>query len=117
MLNARQAQVVFDAMVQREAVSSTCIGHGIALPHIMVEGINQPSMAVMKLSNPTDWHSNRGDVNTIIAVLIPQPAQLPIVKACTQLTRSLLSEDFCHLLTSTTEPEALKAILLHTMAK
>lgn len=117
MLNARHAQPIFDAMVKREAISSTCIGNGIALPHIMVEGIDQPSIAVIKLSTPLDWYSKQGHVNTIIGIVIPSPAEMPIIKACTQLTRKLLDEAFCQLLTSTSEPEALKAILLHTMAK
>lgn len=116
MLNARQAQTLFDSMLTREAVSSTNIGNGIALPHIMVKGCSQPSLAVMKLTTPTNWHSSRGDVNTIIAMLIPAPPEKPIIKACTQLTRKLLDPEFCQLLTSTSEPEALKAIVLHTMA-
>ncbi|MDB1124924.1 PTS sugar transporter subunit IIA [Vibrio algarum] len=117
MLNARHAQPLFDAMVQREAISSTCIGNGIALPHIIVEGVSQPSMAIIKLTTPVDWYSKRGNINTVIGIAIPTPAEMPIIKACTQLTRQLLNKEFCHLITSTTEPEALKAILLHIMAK
>jgi len=116
MLNARQAQIIFDAMLKREAVSSTGIGNGIALPHIMIEGISQPAIAIIKLKTATNWYSNHGNVNTLIAVLIPAPAEMPIIKACTQLTRRLLNPEFCQLLTSSTEPEALKAILFHTMA-
>lgn len=117
MLNTRYAQPLFESMVKREAISSTCIGNGIALPHIMVESLNQPSLAVIKLNTPVDWYSERGSINTVIGLAIPTQANISIIKACTQLTRQLLREEFCYLLTSTTEPEALKAILLHTMAK
>ncbi|WP_413283405.1 PTS sugar transporter subunit IIA [Vibrio sp. MA40-2] len=117
MLNARNAQPIFDAMLKREAIATTYIGHGIALPHVMIEGVSQPSLAVMKLDSSINWHSPRGDVNTIIAVLIPKPANMAVIKACTQLTRRLIDADFCHLLTSTVEPEAFKAILLHVMSR
>ena len=117
MLSADNAQRIYEAMERREAISSTCIGNGIALPHIMLADIEQTAIAVLKTEQATDWHSERGSVDTIIAILIPAPAQMPVIKACTQMTRALLDPDFCRLLSSTVEPEALKAIIRHIMAR
>lgn len=116
-LNKSMAQVLFTSMLQREEISSTGIGHCIAIPHIMVEGINKPSIAVFRLDKPIDWSSNLGEVNLIIAILIPAPPTHAVVKAITQLTRSLLDPINCSLLETSIEPEAIKAILFHFMSR
>lgn len=117
IFNKVMAQSLFKAMLKREKISSTGIGNGIAIPHIMIEGIAKPAVVVFRLDKPIDWDSNRGKINLIIAMLIPAPPSLNVVKAFTQITRALLEPVNCNLLTSTTEPEAIKAILFHIMAR
>jgi len=108
---------LFEAMLKREEISSTAIGNRIAIPHIMIEGIAKPTMVVFHLDKPVNWNSNLGKINLIIAMLIPASPSRNVVKAFTQITRALLEPINCNLLTSTTEPEAIKAILFHFMAR
>lgn len=115
--NKIMAQSLLEAMLKREEISSTGIGNGIAIPHIMVAGIAKPAIVVFRLDKAIEWHSNLGKINLIIAMLIPAPPSLKVVKAFTQITRALLEPINCNLLTSTTEPEAIKAILFHIMAR
>ncbi|WP_375748242.1 PTS sugar transporter subunit IIA [Vibrio sp. HN007] len=117
VLKQQAAEPVYQALLDREEISSTCIGHQIALPHVMHPDIETPELNIIRLSAMTDWNSARGDASLLIGLFLPAPPQMPVIKAFTQLSRSLLEEDFCDLLTSTTEEEALKAILIHTMAK
>lgn len=117
MLNDKIAQITFEAMLKREEISSTCLGHHIALPHVMLTDTKQAAIAVVKSELPINWHSARGEVTTVIAMLIPSPAPMPLLKAFTQLSKALLDPEFCSLIISTKEPEALKAILLHKMAQ
>ncbi len=116
-LNKKMAQAVFEALLKREEISSTGIGNSIAIPHIMMADIKAPSMAVLRLDKAINWHSNLGEVCLIIAMLIPAPPAMEVVKAFTKLTRALLEENNCHLLISSKEPEAIKAILFHIMAR
>ncbi|PWI32692.1 PTS nitrogen regulatory IIA subunit [Vibrio albus] len=116
-LNPRMAQSVYEAMLNRENVSSTAIGHHIALPHVLLEDITEPSIAIFRLSQPIDWHSRMGDVRIIIALLLPAPPEMNMIKAFTGISRTLLNPDYCHLITTTKEPEAIKAILLNMMSR
>jgi PTS system nitrogen regulatory IIA component len=116
-LNKSMASVLFTSLLQREKISSTGIGHCIAIPHIMIEGIKEPSIAVFRLDKSINWSSNLGEVNLIIAILIPAPANYDVVKAITQLTRALLDPINCSLLETSLEPEAIKAILFHFMSR
>ncbi|MFT6925142.1 MAG: PTS system nitrogen regulatory IIA component [Psychromonas sp.] len=117
IFNKVMAQSLLAAMLKREKISSTGIGNGIAIPHIMIEGITKPAIVVLRLDKPVDWHCNRGKITLIIAMLIPAPASLKVVKAFTQISRALLDPVNCNFLTSTIEPEAIKAIVLHIMAR
>lgn len=116
MLDQTNAQLIFEAMLTREGISSTCVGQGIALPHIMTAHAKQASVAVIHSKTDIDWHSARGDVNIVIAMMLPDPAPMPLIKAFTQLSRALIDDQFCNLVATTVEPEALKAFLLHKMA-
>jgi len=115
-LHRSSAPMLLNAMLKREAISSTGIGNGVAIPHIMQEGITTPSIAVIRLDKAIAWGGNLGDVRIVIALFIPASEKREMVKAFTQLTRSLLDSRTCDLLTSTVEPDAIKAIILHLMA-
>ncbi len=116
-LNKKMAQAIFKALLKREEVSSTGIGNSIAIPHAMIEGITEPAMVVLRLDKSINWSSNLGKINLIIAMLIPASATFDVVKSFTKITRALLKPINCNLLTSTIEPEAIKAILFHIMAR
>lgn len=105
------------AFNDRENVSSTAIGRGIALPHLIVDGIDSATLAVIRLNTPIDWNSPLGDIVCVIAMVLPSSPSKNELIAFTQLSKSLINEEFCQLLTKVDEPEAIKAILLHTMSK
>lgn len=116
-LNQTVEQDIFEAMLKREEISSTGIGNSIAIPHIMIESIKKPAMVVLHLNKPINWNSNLGEINLIIAMLIPAPPTLEMLQAFTKIARALLNPINCNFLTSTVEPEAIKAILFHIMAR
>lgn len=117
MLNPEKSAVLLKLMLKREQVSSTAMGNGIALPHIMSAEIQQPAMAVIQMPRPIEWGSNRGPVTRLIAMTLPAPAQRPQTQAFVHFSQALLEPEYCHLLTGNNEPEALKAIILHTLSR
>ena len=108
---------VYQILLDRERISSTYINHGIALPHAMHSAIKTPKLYAIRLPVGIDWQSTRGKVTMMIGLLLPKTQDKAFVTAFTQLSRALLNEDFCRLLISTNEHEALKAILFHTMSR
>jgi len=116
-LNIKRQEDVLTALLRREAISATGIGHGIALPHIIIEGVESPSLVILQLDKAINWESNLGDIRLIIGLLIPAPANRDVVSACTKMTRSLLDADNCHLLTTSPQTEVIKAIVFHFMAR
>ncbi|MCW8329182.1 PTS sugar transporter subunit IIA [Photobacterium sp. SDRW27] len=117
MLAPEKSSVLLDLMLKREEVSSTCMGNGIALPHIMSPEIEQPAIAVIQLPQPVEWGSNHGPVTRLIAMTLPAPPQRPHIQAFAHFSQALIEPEFCRLLTENTEPEALKAVILHTLSR
>ncbi|MGF1758192.1 PTS sugar transporter subunit IIA [Photobacterium sagamiensis] len=117
MLSPQKSTRLLELMLKREVVSSTCMGHGIALPHVMTAEIEQPAMAVIQLPKPVEWGSNRGPVTLLVAMILPAPAQRPHIQAFVHFSQALLEPEFCRLLTENTEPEALTAVILHCLSR
>jgi len=117
MLAPQSVVSMYDALLEREAVSSTAIGNQIALPHVVSSLVDTPSLAVIQLPSPLDWQSKLGEVTMVIALALPKPIERPMLQSFTCLTKSLLNPEQCQLLTSSREPEAIKALLIHRLAQ
>jgi PTS system nitrogen regulatory IIA component len=105
------------AFIKREECSSTCIAPGIALPHVMLDGIDQITVAVISSNTPIDWKSKMGDVFLVIALVIPtEPTREQIINA-TNLTRNLLSSQVVERLLMTKNSVDLQALLMYFMSR
>jgi PTS system nitrogen regulatory IIA component len=66
-------QAVFDALWDRERLGSTALGHGVAVPHARLAGLNAPIGAFLRLERgiPFDAPDDK-PVNLVIGLLLPQ---------------------------------------------
>jgi PTS system nitrogen regulatory IIA component len=65
-------QQVFDALIGRERLGSTGLGHGIALPHGRVETLENPLCAVLTLNTGVDFDAPDGElVDILFALMMP----------------------------------------------
>ncbi|CAE6918527.1 PTS system nitrogen regulatory IIA component [Vibrio sp. B1REV9] len=105
------------AFVKREERSSTCVIPGIALPHVMFDGVEHISVAVIANEKPMDWASKMGNVRLAIALVIPaKPTREQIITA-TNLTRNLLTDQMANRLLSTKSSVDLQALLMYAMSR
>lgn len=117
MISAEKSAQLLQLMLKREAVSSTLMGNGIALPHVITAEIDKPAIAMILTTQPIIWRSNRDSATRLIAMILPAPVHRQHIQACAHFSRSLLEPAFCQLLTANKEPEALKAIILHSLSR
>jgi nitrogen PTS system EIIA component len=60
------------ALATREALGSTAIGRGVALPHALSPGCHRPAIALIRLVSPVSFNSpDNIDVDIVLAVLWP----------------------------------------------
>lgn len=57
-----------DAALERENITSTAVGKGVAIPHGMQEYVHEPTIAVATLKKPIDWGDNKVDIVFLLAL-------------------------------------------------
>lgn len=63
---------IFSSIIGRERLGSTGIGHGIALPHGRIEGIEDSVGAFIRLAGPVAYDANDGEpVDLVFGLLVP----------------------------------------------
>lgn len=63
---------VFGALVGRERLGSTAVGHGVAIPHGRLDGLESVRGAFLRLNDPVDFEAADGEpVDLLIGLLVP----------------------------------------------
>lgn len=108
-LDAAQA---VDALQERESLGPTGVGHGVALPHARLDGLERVCGAFIRLERPFDYGSvDRAPVDLIFALFAPREAGVEHLKALALVSRSLRDPGTCAKLRANTDPETLFAVL------
>lgn len=57
-----------DTALERENITSTAVGKGVAIPHGMQEYVQEPIIAVATLNKPIEWGGNKVDIVFLLAL-------------------------------------------------
>jgi PTS system nitrogen regulatory IIA component len=64
---------IFQCLLERERISSTAIGHGVAIPHCRSEEVKEPIGCLLTLKDSIDFNSvDNKPVNIIFALMVPE---------------------------------------------
>ena len=85
---------VLRAVREREAVLSTGIGHGVAIPHGKSAAVNELRMAAGRMQEPIDFDALDGQPVSLVFLLVgPESAAGPHIKALSRISRMVRRED------------------------
>ncbi|MDO6460283.1 PTS sugar transporter subunit IIA [Granulosicoccaceae sp. 1_MG-2023] len=102
---------VLNALAARERLGSTGLGHGIAIPHGRMEGLDKPLAAVMTLDTGIDFEAPDGEpVDILFALLIPQECNDAHLKILAALAKLFVQEDLRKALREATDAEQILQI-------
>ncbi|HOT73033.1 MAG TPA: PTS sugar transporter subunit IIA [Anaerohalosphaeraceae bacterium] len=94
-LGSLEPEKLTKAIIQRENEASTGMGKGVALPHIKVDGIDEPVAAVGRSSKGIDFRSlDKQPVYTILLLISPKENPDKHLQAMEILFRHLNQDDF-----------------------
>lgn len=106
---------VLDALLAREALGPTGVGHGVALPHARMEGLDEVVGAFVLLDKPIDFNSvDRQPVDIAFALFAPEAAGVEHLKALAMVSRTLRDASICAKLRANQNPATLHTILTST---
>ena len=105
---------IFDALITRERLGSTALGHGVALPHSRLANIKEPIAAMITLSNGVDFEAqDEKPVDLLIGLLVPERCNDEHLKILAALAQRFSNNYFRDELRTfgTDQAEALYAFL------
>ena len=66
-------EIIFDALVKREALGSTGTGKGVAFPHARLRSIGKPHCMLARLNRAIDFDAIDGEPVDIVCLMVLQP--------------------------------------------
>lgn len=88
------ADQIAAALMKREALGSTGMGHGAAIPHARFHELRKPFGIFVKLRRPIDFDAIDGErVDLVFALLLPEKAESGPLSALAAVARKLRSPD------------------------
>jgi PTS system nitrogen regulatory IIA component len=83
-------QQLLDALMERERLGTTGIGHGIAIPHARLHGLDRLVGLFARLEQPVDFESLDDQPSDLIFLLLaPDSADADSLKALARISRLL----------------------------
>lgn len=105
-------KALLDAIEEREALGSTAMGSGVAIPHARIEGLVSVKGIFLKLEEAIDYDAiDQKPVDLVFALFAPMEAGADHLKALARVSRILRNFETREKLRSTGDIEAIFAIL------
>lgn len=112
-----QQQAVVEALIEREGLGPTGVGHGVALPHARISDLSGIRGLFIRLEKPLDFDSiDRQPVDLVFALLAPLSAGVEHLKALALVSRTLRDTAVRNKLRANDDPGTLYTILTETPA-
>jgi len=106
------------ALTDREALGSTGVGKGIALPHARLAELTGVTGVFIRLERPIDFNAvDRLPVDLVFALFAPVEAGVDHLKALALVSRTLRDGSVCSKLRSNDDPATLHAVLTEITAE
>lgn len=100
------------ALQERESLGPTGVGHGIALPHARLDGLDKVHGLFIRIEKPLDFESvDRQPVDLVFALLAPQDAGVDHLKALAVVSRTMRDSELCAKLRANSDHATLHTLL------
>jgi len=111
------AAQVFDALCEREALGSTGVGAGVAVPHARLPGLDQMRAVFVRLDQPVPFDSlDDQPVDLIFALFAPVGADSEHLRALARVSRQLRKPELREQLRKAHSADSLHALLANETA-
>jgi PTS system nitrogen regulatory IIA component len=109
---ALKPAAVLDALVAREAVGSTGVGYGVAVPHARVPGLTRLGGVFVRLEQPVEFGAvDDRPVDLIFALFAPEDANGEHLRALARISRILRQAELREQLRKARSADAIHALL------
>lgn len=105
-------QATVDALLERESLGPTGVGHGVALPHARMPGLDDVIGIFLMLEKPIDFGAvDRQPVDIAFSLFAPEDAGVEHLKALALVSRTLRDASLCAKLRANPDATTLYTLL------
>ncbi len=106
-----------EALMERENLGPTAVGHGVALPHARMPGLDRVRGVFLRLEKPLDFGAaDRQPVDLVFGLFAPADSGVDHLKALASVSRTLRDPDLCATLRANDDPATIHAVLTQRRA-
>ncbi len=104
---------VLAQLMQRERLGSTGVGHGVAVPHARLKGLDRMHGVFVRLETPVDFGAvDEQPVDLIFVLLAPEDHPAEHLRALARVSRALRQADLREQLRQAQGPDAIRALMV-----
>lgn len=108
---------VLDALIERESAGSTGVGHGVAVPHARLEGLERMRGIFVRLEQPVEFQSvDDQPVDLLFALFAPKNAGAEHLRALARVSRLLRQGELREQLRKARSADAVHALLVQDVS-
>ena len=108
---------VMNHLLERERLGVTGVGHGVAMPHGRMEGLERLAIGFARLKSPVQYESPDGEpVDLMLLLLAPEEAGAVCLKALSRASRVLRDPTTRAKLRATTDEKEIITIFQKSQA-
>lgn len=112
-LTGQDEGAIFETLAERERLGTTGIGHGIAIPHGKLPGLDRVYGVFAKLDRPVDFDAiDDQPVDLIFLLLAPANCGGDHLKALAKVSRMLRDRILCEKMRGSTSCDAIYALMM-----
>lgn len=107
-----KADQAIEALIERESLGPTSVGHGVALPHARMASVDNIFGVFVLLERPVDLSAHDGEpVDIVFGLFAPEEAGVEHLKALALVSRTLKDSNVRSKLRANTDATTLYALL------
>ena len=115
LVSGLDARGIFDAVLQRERLGSTGVGHGVAIPHGKLARCERIFGVFARLERPIDFEAMDGEpVDLVFLLIASEMAGADHLKALARVARFLRDPKLTARLRTTRDADTLHAVLMQS---
>jgi len=108
---------IIEALLERENLGPTGVGHGVALPHARLADLTEVHGAFLRLDKPIAFEAaDRQPVDLVFALFAPADTGVDHLKALALVSRTLRDATLCAKLRVNDDPATLHTLLTQGVA-
>ncbi len=114
-LTGQKEEAIYEVLAERERLGTTGIGHGIAIPHGKLPGLDHVYGVFARLERPVDFDAiDDQPVDLIFLLLAPANSGADHLKALAKVSRLLRDRRLCEKVRGSTTCDAISALMNET---